>query len=191
MSWPTPSDAKEAAICFWKYCLSFQKRDWSLDDYPVRVRKNQPLELDLGAQFKEAKYEPYLAQVMKWWVLSGGGDSPQKAKAALADAFKSAKAERLQRGKPLPRPGTSVPIEFAAQERVNQDPDFKEEFVRRVIGLEWAWISDESSLSDFHTEETNDSMVKKIMDIYGVDVSDIESGNVARILERITSSRLR
>jgi len=165
MALPTLSDAKEAAICFWKYCLSFQKRDWSLDDYPVRIRKNQPLELDLGARFKEAEYEPYLAQVMKWWILSGGGDSPQQAKAALAEAFNSTKAERLQRGKPLPRPGTSVPIEFAPQERVNQDPDLKEKFVRRVIGLEWAWISDKSSLWDFQTEETNDSMVKKIMDI--------------------------
>jgi hypothetical protein len=190
MTWPTLSDAKEAAICFWKYCLSFWKHDWRLDDYPVRIRKNQPLELDLVGRFKEVKYEPYLAQVMKWWI-SGGGDSPQQAKAALADAFNSTKAERLQRGKPLPRPGTSVPIEFAPHKRVNQDPDLKEEFVRRVIGLEWAWISDESSLWDFHTEETNDSMVTKIMDIYGVDISDIESGNVAQILERIASSRLR
>jgi hypothetical protein len=188
MTWPTPNDAKEAAICFWKYCLSFRKRDWSLDDYPVRIRKNQPLDLDLGARFKA---EPYLAQVMKWWALSGGGDTPQQAKAALADAFNSAKAELLQRGRLLPRPGTPVPIEFAPQERINRDPDLKGDFVRRVIGLEEVWISDESSLWDFHTEETNDSMVKKVMEIYGVDVSDIESGNVAQILERIASSRFR
>lgn len=183
-----PSDAREAAICFWKYCLSFRKHDWSLDDHPVRIRKNQPLDLDLGARFK---YEPYLAQVINWRALSGGGDSPQQARAALADAFNSAKTERLQRLKPLPRPGTSVPIEFAHQERVSRDPDLKEDFVRRVIGLEWAWISDESSLWDFHTQETNDSLVKKIIDTYGVDVSDIASGNIAQILERIASSRFR
>ena len=189
MTWSALSDVKEAAICFLKYCLSFRKHDWGLDDYPVRIRKNQPLDLDLGGRFNEAKQEPYLAQVMKWWTLSGGGDSRERAKAALVAAFKSTKAERQQRGKPLPRPGTSVPIEFAPQERVNRDPELREDFVRRVIGLEWAWISDESSLWDFHTEETNDSMVKKIMDIYGIDISDIESGNVAQILERIASSR--
>lgn len=34
-------------------------------------------------------------------------------------------------------------------------------------------------------------MVNKVMEIYGVDVSDIESGNVAQILESIASSRFR
>ena len=188
MTWPTLSGAKETAICFWKYCFSFRKRDWVLDDYPVRIRKNQGLDLDSGARFK---YEPYLAQVMKWWVLSGGGDSPEQAKEVLADAFNSTRAERLQRGEPLPRPGTSVPIEFATQERVNRYPELKDDFVRRVLGLEWAWISDGSSLRDFSTEETNDSTIAKIMDIYGVDISDIESASIAQILERIASSRLR
>jgi len=65
MTWPTLGDAKEEAICFWKYCLSFRKRDWSLDGYPVRIRENQPLDLDLGAPFKEVRHEPCLAQVMK------------------------------------------------------------------------------------------------------------------------------
>jgi len=85
----------------------------------------------------------------------------------------------------MPRPGTKVPIEFAPSTRVYADQGLAEDFIRRVLGLEWAFISDQSSLWDFHTGETNQILIAKIQDLYGVDVSDIESGNVAIILERI------
>ncbi|HTJ29438.1 MAG TPA: hypothetical protein VL346_03010 [Acidobacteriaceae bacterium] len=48
-----------------------------------------------------------------------------------------------------------------------------------------AWISDESSLWDFHTEQTNDLLIAKIRDVYGVDVSDIESARLWEIIEHI------
>ena len=41
------------------------------------------------------------------------------------------------------------------QERVNAHRDLADHFIQRVLGLEDAWISDESSLWDFHTDETN------------------------------------
>jgi hypothetical protein len=46
-------------------------------------------------------------------------------------------------------------------------------------------VTDESSLWDFHSEETNEEYHRKIMEVYGTDVSDIESGNLVRIFERI------
>jgi hypothetical protein len=52
--------------------------------------------------------------------------------------------------------------EFAPTERVNAHRKLAEDFTRRVLGLEWAWISDESSLWDFHTEKTNDALFAKI-----------------------------
>ncbi len=58
-----------------------------------------------------------------------------------------------------------------------------------MLGLGWAFVSDESSLWDFHTGETNKVLIAKIKDPYGVDVSDIESGNLAMILDRIATSR--
>ena len=55
----------------------------------------------------------------------------------------------------------------------------------RVLGLDSVWISDESSLWDFHTDETNENLANRIKDMYGADVSDISSGNLADIFDRI------
>ena len=59
------------------------------------------------------------------------------------------------------------------------------DFIERVLGVKWAWISDESTLSDFCYDETNDALIQKIHATYGVDVSDISSGNLADIFDRI------
>jgi hypothetical protein len=186
MNWPTLNDIAESAICWCKYCLSFGKRNWSLEDYPIRIRANPVLDLDIGERFKA---EPYLAQVIGWWTLSGGGDSPRAAMEELQKSFNEMKAQRMEQGSQMPRPGVSVPIEFASQERVNQDLQLQEEFIRMVLDLEWALITDGSSLWDFHSEDSNDALVQKIRDIYGVDVGDLETGNIAEILERIAASR--
>ena len=86
------------------------------------------------------------------------------------------------------RPGVNAPLEFAAQELVSVNPELGEDFIRRVLNLDWAWISDESSLWDFHTDDTNEKMLAKILDVYGVDVSDIESARLSEILNRIAAT---
>jgi len=103
----------------------------------------------------------------------------------LRAKFETAKMQ----SKPLPRPGTRVAIEFASRQRVNTHQDLVEDFIRCVLDLDWAWISDESSLWDFHTEETNARLNDKIKEVYGVDVSDIESGRLSEILDRIATER--
>jgi len=95
--------------------------------------------------------------------------------------------DRFKTTKPnLPRPGTRVPLQFAASERVGQHPELAKDFIKRVLGLDWACISDESSLWDFHGEETNDSVIERIRHVYGVDVSDVYDGNLAKIFDRIS-----
>lgn len=79
-----------------------------------------------------------------------------------------------------------MPIELAANNRVEQHSELAKDFIRRILEVNWAWISDESELSDFHEDETNDKIIEKIRRIYGVDVSDISSGNLADIFDRIT-----
>jgi len=91
--------------------------------------------------------------------------------------------------KPLPRPGTRVPIEFAPQNRINAHQELSEDFIHRVLELESAWISDESSLWDFHANENNDIYYAKIKKIYGVDVSDIKSARLCEIFDRIIAAR--
>src|SRR5438552_10082909 len=103
----------------------------------------------------------------------------------LDKQFKTQKQESGKSGKRLPRPGTRVPLQFASRGRVNRHPMLAEDFVRRVLDLDWGWISDESSLWDFHHDKTNDALISKINEIYGVDVLDIQSARLSEIFERI------
>lgn len=104
--------------------------------------------------------------------------------------FAAAKIEKAKKKKPLPHPGAHAPIEFATRARVGTHPELEADFVHRVLNLDWAFISDESSLWDFHHAETNEELLAKVKEVYGVDVSDIESARIWEILERITETRV-
>ena len=172
----------------WKLSLSYRKRDWDLADYPVSMRTQEPdpISAYLAPRFKLHRYVACIVN----WNLTGGGDSESEALIDLETKFEAAKLKRRESHRSLPRPGTQVPIEFASQERVDVHAELAEDFIHRVLELESAWISDESSLWDFHTDDGNDSYYARIREIYGVDVSDIESANLAEILERISVKKL-
>ena len=165
----------------WKFCLSFTKRKWELRDYPVSIREQEVDPAYSGTRLKQHRYMAFIVN----WGLPGSGDTQAEALRELETAFETAK-----RNRPLmPRPGTRVPVQFAAQERVSAHPELAEDFVRRVLELEWAWISDESSLWDFHWDETNDALYAKIEEVYGVDASDIKSAKLSEILDRIAAAQ--
>jgi hypothetical protein len=171
---------------FWKYLLSFRKRDWDLHDYPIRIRE---LKVDLNldpARFKQARY---VASIINWWVMGGTGDTRKEALQNLEKRFQSEKAQRFLDVKPLPRPGTHVPLEFASQEQVSKHDALSADFLRRVLGIESAWITDKTSLWHFFTTKTDEQLFARIKEIYGVDVSDIKSGNLTEIFDRITASQ--
>jgi hypothetical protein len=117
--------------------------------------------------------------------VTGGGNTPEEATENLRQNFESTRRRRLLEDKPPVRPGIKVPIEFASQVKVGENGELSEDFIQRVLGLDWAWISDESSLWDFHTDENNELLYSKILDVYDVDVSDIESAKLYEIFERI------
>jgi hypothetical protein len=81
-----------------------------------------------------------------------------------------------------------VPIQSADTQRVSRFPSLREDFIHRILDLPWAFMSDESSLWDFHEHESNDELNSKILAIYGVDVSNVPKANIAEILERIAAS---
>ncbi len=172
---------------WWKWFLSLFKRDWDWSDYPILVRKQEIDPEYVGTRLTQHRYS---AQIVNWWVMSGHGDTEDEAVKDLQKSFSTTKAERAKSGKKLPRPGTHVEIEFASRERVDADPELAEDFIRRVLNLDWAWISDESSLWDFHSGDNNQALIEKINDIYGVDVSDIKSAKLWQILDRIATSRV-
>ena len=81
--------------------------------------------------------------------MAGGGDARLEALEDLRKHFGHFKATN----KDLPRPGTKVPIKFAERTRVDQHAELANDFIKRVLDMEWAWISDESRIGDFHEEE--------------------------------------
>jgi hypothetical protein len=176
---------KNRIFAFWKHCLSFRKHDWELSDYPVAIREHKFNPDYSSPRFTQHRYVAYIVN----WALTGGGDTPQEAISDLQNKFQSIKSAWKLERRSLLRPGTVGPVEFASQERIGANRDLSEEFIRRVLDLDWAWISDESSLWDFHTNETNDLLQAKIMEVYGVDVSDIESAKLSAILDRIAASQ--
>jgi hypothetical protein len=123
------------------------------------------------------------------WHITGCGDTREEALQKLSCTFEAIKTKMKETEKPLPRPGTRVPIEFAPQNRINAHQELSEDFIHRVLELESAWISDESSLWDFHANENNDIYYAKIKKIYGVDVSDIKSARLCEIFDRIIAAR--
>src|ERR1700686_3335333 len=132
---------------WWKWFLSLLKRDWKLSDYPISVRDH---EIDTSYVGTRLKQHRYTAQIVNWWVVSGGGNTKLEALQELPKIFVTVKAEKAKDGKKLPRPGTHVEIEFASRDRVDAHAELAEDFIRRVLKLDWALVSDESSLWDFN-----------------------------------------
>jgi len=65
------------------------------------------------------------------------------------------------------------------------------DFFERILDMDRndCLITDESSLWDFHTEGSNAPFYSKILEAYGIDVSDVEKGNLAKIFQRIMDAR--
>lgn len=80
-------------------------------------------------------------------------------------------------------------IEFAPTTEVDMFFEISEDFMKRIFDFEPGGylITDESSLFDFtglDKMELSD-IQQKIRDVYDMDVSDIESGNLLEIFTRI------
>jgi hypothetical protein len=161
--------------------MSFRKADWTVDDYPVRFQHSTASEKDDSRG--RLKPIPWSAQIINWWQMHGLGDTKEAALTDLNAKLQTVKDE----GRALPRPGTGLPIEFASTDQVSGHWNIAEDFFKRVLdqNYEECWISDESSLWDFHVEESNQHIHDRVWECYRVDISDIEDGNLVRIFERI------
>jgi len=170
-------------LALWERFLSIRKKDWEQSDYPVVIREHKFDTHFSSARFTQHRYVAYIVN----WAVTGGGETPTDALRDLQLNFQAVRDRRKLEGMTMVRPGVNGPIEFAARELISLHPELSDDFIRRVLNLEWAWISDESSLWDFHTDDTNEKMLAKILEVYGVDVSDIESARLWEILNRIAA----
>jgi len=164
----------------WKLLLSVRRRDWGLDDYPLRVIDRGPVE-PVG-RFKPSRWT---VQIINWLHMRGDGDTLD---AAFEELRKQLRRHREEQGS-LPRPGTGRELElkFATSEQVEAHYEIIADIVRRVIGMDPGdcFVSDESTLWNFHDREDNAEYHKKIAEFYGVDVSDIEPPTLVEIARRI------
>jgi hypothetical protein len=168
-------------IRLWKWTLSFLKTNWQLSDYPIRFRHVE-VPASSSSRFQPV---PWVAQVVGWWQMSGHGQTRAEAHAELITRFDQYRSS----GKNLPRPGSRVPLEFAPTDRVRALEHVARDFMSRVLGYDFdqCLVTDESSLWDFHCEESNAGVYNTIALLYGIDISDIEDGNLVAIFERIDS----
>jgi hypothetical protein len=173
----------------WKWLISFRKHEWELTDYPVFICMQEP-DTASGYDNSKLKLDRHLARIVNWHI-TGGGDTREEALKNLSNTFAAVKSKKNEAGERLPRPGTQAPIEFASQLRMNAHNELADDFIHRVLEIDSAWISDESSLWDFHANENNDDYLTKIKEIYNVDVSDIQSANLAEIFERIAKTQIK
>ncbi|HTX42815.1 MAG TPA: hypothetical protein VMD25_13345 [Acidobacteriaceae bacterium] len=165
------------------YARSFLKRDWQLSDYPVTVREFGPARPDPGPGWHFPRFEAYI----QGWHLSGTGDTPDEARSSLTAAFQRAKARHAERGEPLPRPGRIVPFDLASTVRIDAHGSLAQDFISRVLGLEWAWVSDLSGLGEFAIGSSVDVYLSRIHEIYGVDCSGLADAPLVDILDRIAA----
>ena len=192
----------DSLLAAWKFLRSFVTRDWSLEDYPVRVESfpdvlkrwvfdGHPLRTEYYPNVVERQVrcppwsDTWLAHVINWPEMSRFGDSADDALARLRTDF----AEWNAAGDPLPRPGICPPVVEAPAHRIAEHPDLAADFFRRVLNLDdgQEWVSDEADLRCFHREASNDRHVDKILLTYRVDMSDIADGPVVAIFERIVA----
>ncbi len=130
----------------------------------------------------------FCAQILNWPGPIGLGPTRKEAYDTLAQDLEGIRKHREQ----MPRPGSHVPIEFASTDRVNSDEKLLNDFIERVLGFtrsDAVFISDESSLDEFGDEAKVAELLQRIKDVYGVEVTDIASGAIADILERIRKRR--
>ena len=93
-------------------------------------------------------------------------------------------------GKIIPRaPFKGKRIELACTDELDMFRSLAEEFMEEIFCMEPGsyLITDESSLRDFQGVEDLElpAIHRKVLEVYGVDVSDIVSGNLVEIFVRI------
>jgi len=169
----------DTILAFYKRLLSYTKTKWDLADYPLRY-KNQADPID-----KELK--PWVVQVINWWTLTGLGDTKEEAYNMLKAGFENYKVHNDK----LPRPGCSVPLQYADTTIVDNLENVAVDFFDKILGYNYyeCFISDESSIIDFGQDE--DEVLKKINQTYELNLTEIGDGNIVRILTVIDEKNKR
>ena len=161
-----------------KYFLSFFKKDWNIEDYPIVIKNNSNSNFISSDRLKVVRW---VVIVLGWLHMQGNGDTKEEALLDLHNKFINAK-----KGGNLPRPGTTTPLILASTEGIKKYSDLALDFFDKILDVNYneVFISDESSIWDFVLEGDLALYYEKIKDAYGIDVSST-NGNFLKIFENI------
>lgn len=130
----------------------------------------------------------WTAQIVNWWHMRGDGYSRDEALEVLRVEFDEFKAAN-----PLPRPGrgAELKITFASSDRIERYRETADRLVESLFALapSECFVSDESTLWDFHQEESNDRFIAAIRERFGIDITDIDPPTIWVIAQRIDEER--
>lgn len=180
-------DVRERLQRAWAWLLSFRRKSWTLRDYPLRWREFENSGFGAGGLAVPEGMTPVKCsvQILGWTTMHGHGNSRDEARADLEKFF----ARYAEAGKTLPRPGTYVEMEIASRAKVESYATLQKDFEQHILNVEWAFLTDQSSLGHFTLGQSKEDMYRSIEERYGVDVSDVEDGNLTKIFERIAAAR--
>lgn len=165
---------------------SFFRSTWTLDDYPVVVRRFPPPPPDeeLPPPMRGLAPVPYLAFIDGLFLL-GIGDTAELARASLEETFREYCAKQAS----LPRPGTRRRrgTMLANHDRIRAHGSLRDDFIARVLQLDprETFISDLSSLGDFPEEPAEYN--RRTILLYGVDLDALPDNRIVTILDAISA----
>lgn len=159
-----------------KMLISYFKKSWGFDDYPLDVWFNPNTEQE------DIKYG---AGFVNWHLFVTHGKKKEDAVANLRLLFEEYKNNNIE----LPRPGTTVPIKFAQNTLIERNEEIAADFFDKIIKMNFydCFISDLTSLHDF--DVNINEAVKNIKLIYNI-VPD-EDLILSKIFRQIEEERLK
>lgn len=164
------------------WLASFVRSEWRPEHYPIVVREH------VGVP-DEARW---FARVLNWPGPVGLGPTRHEARSALEEQLRAIASHRRETGMAMPRPGTSVPVEFASTARVSSDPTLLSAFVTEALGFapgDPVFISDETTIGDFGDDERVREIRERVRERFGVVVDVPEPVRVADVLDEIRERR--
>ena len=164
----------------WKKLLSYTKSTWTVDDYPLRYKK----QTDTARQYNIGELKVWNLQVINWWTMGGLGDTKEEAYENFKTNFKN-----YLEFNQAPRPGTTIPLSYADTGQIDKLEEIAADFFEKVLDLSYydCFISDESSLLDFGRDDNE--TLDKINATYNLGLIEIGDGNIARLLKLIKDKK--
>jgi hypothetical protein len=161
------------------YIRSFFKKNWQLCDYPIHYMPQTHTGPDTPERLRVLPWRAdILAGISQAWetlekrhtpILNQSSPPHEKIGPSCLDLV-----DRFPSRSHQPKEFPSIPISAIT-------------LSTKFWHTNGQFLSDESSLWDFHEETDNTALIRKIGVVYGVDVSHISSANIVEILEEITN----